>query len=119
MQNREIVPNVRTELLRKAAAVPSDIKVYRNKLINGYEVWLRGCFVMGFAKLGTIEVKKLNYRFSQHNRNIDVDKKIDDLAEYRKKESKQLTADVINEMANDVDKYGNKNALSVSVLPKR
>ena len=119
MQNREIALNVRTELLKKAAAVPSDIKVYRNKLINGYEVWLRGCFVMGFAKLGTIEVKKLNYRFSQHNSRKDIDKEIDDLAEYRKRESKQLTSDIINEMASDVDKYGNKNALSVSVLPKR
>jgi len=119
MQNRILNPNIRVRLLKEISALPSDIKVYDNKITGRHEVWIKGCYVMDFKKLDTGVKRKIGYRFSQHNRNIDTEKELNDFEEYRKKQADKLTDDMINAMANEIDKYGNKNAVNFSVLPKR
>lgn len=119
MKNRISAPEIRNELLKRVSVLPSAIKVYRNILTKNYEVWLRGVYVMDFKKVSGVEIRKLKYRFSQHNSERDNEMEIRNFEEYRKKSADQFESDMINEMASDVDKYSNKNAYSVSVLPKR
>lgn len=119
MENRILDAGMKSMLLRKVSTLPSEIKVYRNKITGCYEVWLRGVYVMDFKHLGSVETKKIGYRFSQHNSRINHEQEMDDFEEYKKKRSDQTQRDMIEAAAVDVHKFGNLCAKSVSVLPKR
>lgn len=119
MENRTPDAGLRKALLRKVSTLPAGIRVYKNKVVGNYEIWLRGVYVMDFYKLNNEIIKKLTYRFSQHNADRDTDKEIKDFEGKQKKDSKQFFNEMINEMATDLYKFGNRNAVSVSTLSKK
>lgn len=118
-EHRKLAPKAKADLLRYVKAVPSNVRVYINQLTGVYEVWLRGAYVTCFDRLNSGKIRDLNYLFSNDNDNRNKEQEFKDGDEKQLANSERKMNDIVNECASDMDRYCNKNAVSVSVLPKR